>query len=291
MTEVKLSTYNKHLDTLIGEIQLISTNKSQFDEQSFDILNKFDHLDQITEDELLKLCMRRDLPAQYYATSEFGYFNVTVFSESGYTLQIYLMNDINTEIHNHPFSGVFRILRGESLHTKYKFKPETEVTEFISTGNLDLIDAKVMTVGSTECIDKDLIHQLARIAKTNISLVITKNLKIKNGFFIGPRLFLKNKILSPNFTRKINALSFIKSDDLNIEISNFLENLDLYELLTLFSRLPFFRKTENDKLHQIMLKEVTKVLNKKGYEEHLKDYKKLLVKQNKKIALLKSKQL
>jgi hypothetical protein len=289
MTKVKLSNYNKHLDTLISEVQLISTNKSQFHKRSFDILKKFDYLDQITEEELLKVCMRRDLPAQYYSTSEFGYFNVTIYSEQGRTIQIYLMNDINTEIHNHPFSGAFRVLRGESLHTKYHFEKECELTADIHTGRLKLIDANVLKSGSTELISEHLIHQLARIAEVNISLVITQNLKITNGFFIAPHIFLKNKKLSPNFSRKLNGLSFMKSECLEEEVSVFLAPLDLYELLTAFSRLPFFRNTEKDLLHKIMLKEVTKILNEKGFESKLTDYNQFLINQSKKVNLLKSK--
>lgn len=176
-----------------------------------------------------------NLPEQYYTSHEFGEFNVTLFNESNLTLQIYFMDSIITNIHDHPFEGAFKVLKGESVHSKYSFSKEDKIVEDLHSGKLTLINSDQICAGDVVSIEKNSIHQIFRLAPKNITLLASHSYKSTNSQYFYPGLRLNNFETNRN-SKKLQALEYTsKLDEDSIPLLiKFTESLNLKQLFELY---------------------------------------------------------
>jgi len=185
---------------------------------------------------VLDLAFEKSLPKQFYSETIFGKFNITLFNNDKFTIQIYIMDEIDTEIHNHPFDGAFRLLTGKSVHLAYRFNKKSHLEGAIYLGKLQLEKSEVQTTGHTTQINSETIHSIARVEKSNITLIVTNKEKRMNGFFIYPDLYIENHRISEDLGRKVQALS-LKKEGRDEKIISYLKSLDIFNLLTVAFRL------------------------------------------------------
>ena len=82
--------------------------------------------------------------------------------------------DGTTAIHQHSFSGAFRVLAGGSLHTRYRFHETRHVNDHFRLGTLDREEAALLPAGSVRPIRSGggFIHSLFHLERPSVTLVI-----------------------------------------------------------------------------------------------------------------------
>lgn len=258
--------------------------KGTFSQTAVFHLKQFRLERETSEAEIYELALNQDLPTQVYSKEGFGEFNVTVFNDSGFNIQLYVMNSIPTEIHDHYFSGAFKVLRGKNLHTSFDFSKERELSEQVVLGNMRILDSRVLSFNDVTEINEGLIHQIFRIEKKNITLLAAKNISSDNAWYLYPRMKIANKPLEPNFFRKIQALKYwsrIDSQAFERHFKEFLLGSSLSEVIYVLCRMggsgfTFMGEFEKDLKHK-MYSLGKEILKEKGllkpfeeYEEYLK---------------------
>ncbi len=237
----KIEAYSEKLKEL--EVNLLDEfEHNSFDKIALKHLCQFEAFDNITQEEVLQLTLAHSIPNQFYNENQFGHFNITLINNGKFCIQVYIMNDIDTEIHDHTFDGAFRLIRGKTIHTTFEFSDRNEVEEDLFKGKLETQKALIMNTSDTHPIDTKFIHRIERLSSVNITLIITHKdptYSERNGFVIAPHFYLKNKNNQHQLTRRLNALNYYFSIDKN-EFYNygkdFLKEIDLYSLLTCLAR-------------------------------------------------------
>jgi hypothetical protein len=198
------------------------------------------------------------------------------------------MDEIDTEIHNHPFCGAFRLLRGKSVHFSYSFTPNLEKEKNIFEGELKLLRSSIQSIGTCTEITAESIHSIARIEKSNITLIITDKSKSQNGFFIYPELYIENIKIRGEINRKIQAISLMKGNR-ESSIITLLKDLDLYELLTIAFRLNIysFSITYESNLKIELNNLIQSELDSRGESNYLLSHSTHLDKLQQKVVILK----
>jgi hypothetical protein len=222
-------------------------------------LKRFNDFDDLTEEDIYKIALSRKIPVQFYSETAFGKFNITLINNPKFTIQIYIMDKINTEIHNHPFTGSFRVIKGKSILFNYDFQKLHSKKGSIIRGELRLKKSSINNIGDCTEITHNTIHSISRVAKSNITLIVTDKSQVQNGFFIFPNLYIENFKSNDDLKRKLQALSLITSRNI-FHIEKFLNKLSLSELLVIAFRLnkynfsPIYKTDFKEKLnHQIQV--------------------------------------
>jgi hypothetical protein len=157
--------------------------------------------------------MRECLPltkdvGQYYSPMGFGKFNLTLVNNGHFFIMAMYMDDISTEIHDHPFEGVFTPLAGSPFQLGFNFHHESSLSDFIDKGKLSSVRFAAISPGESVEIRKETIHMLSRPNKGQFSLLICRLLPHdhrQNHFFLYPGLRIKNRTNSNYLARVISS--------------------------------------------------------------------------------------
>lgn len=81
--------------------------------------------------------------------------------------------DGTTSVHQHAFSGAFRVLVGGSIHAPYKFSLAEEITHRLILGDLQLDGPELLRVGDIRTIEPGsaFIHGLFHLERPSVTLV------------------------------------------------------------------------------------------------------------------------
>lgn len=82
--------------------------------------------------------------------------------------------DGTTSIHQHAFSGAFRVLVGGSIHAPYRFSLGEEVTHHLILGDLQLDGPELLRAGDVRAIEPGsaFIHGLFHLERPSVTLVV-----------------------------------------------------------------------------------------------------------------------
>ena len=176
---------------------------------------------------------------QYYSPTGFGKSNLTLVNNGRFCILLMYMDDLSTEIHNHPFEGVFTPLKGSPVQLSFTFETHSKVNEFLEVGNLVCSDYKVLPTYAPVTISKEMIHMLERPKGEQFSLLILRSLEKeyrKNSFYLYPGLKLYNRDGYSYLSRIIST--FQSTNHLEEEpIRNLLGSLEVDELIQLYFRV------------------------------------------------------
>lgn len=259
-------------------------------------LDSFNSLNNISESDVYDMALQAKLPKQFYSENQFGYFNLTLVDNNFFNIQIYIMNDIHTEVHNHTFTGAFKLLTGETIHKTFKWTSNSKIEEAVNFGELEEISSKHFTSGVMSEISLDTIHQILRIADVNITLIlIDKKSTLHNpvnGYFLPPEIYIENHTLSDDFKRKLFALSILHDkniDNFKVNVPIFLKERNILELFTITTRLNSYNLevNYNDKLREYLINAALNELKKRNLYHYIDDYLKYIKVQNAKLKVLK----
>ena len=108
----------------------------------------------------------------------FSDLSTRVFQTENFYIEILFWSNSTTTIHQHSFSGAFKVLEGSSLHTKYKFNERTRIDKHLQFGGVKAVSHEILKKGDIERIDageNGLTHSLYHLDNPSITLVVRTN--------------------------------------------------------------------------------------------------------------------
>ncbi|MFD4357461.1 hypothetical protein ACFWPX_33290 [Nocardia sp. NPDC058518] len=105
---------------------------------------------------------------------KFSDFDVRIFSNDRFRIEILVWLGGSTSIHQHSFSGAFSVLRGRSVHVEYEFDLRTEIQQELSIGDLTPRGSEILEAGDVRRIHSGsrFIHANFHITHPTVTMVI-----------------------------------------------------------------------------------------------------------------------
>jgi hypothetical protein len=114
------------------------------------------------------------LPEQRSRDESFGQPPVTVYLDHRFFIELLFWHAGTTGIHQHAFSGAFRVMCGSSLHTVYDFTATRVIDPRLEVGALVLRRTEVLPAGSVRAIlpGRAFIHAAFHLDSPSVTLVV-----------------------------------------------------------------------------------------------------------------------
>jgi len=114
------------------------------------------------------------LPRQEDPGATFGEPPLTLFRSDRFFVSALYWLDGTTSIHQHSFSGAFRVLCGSSLHVAYDFDVREALSDQLRLGSLDRHAPEVLRCGDVRTIQYGdaFIHSLFHLDRPSVTVVI-----------------------------------------------------------------------------------------------------------------------
>jgi hypothetical protein len=109
---------------------------------------------------------------QHYGPYNFGQFNLTLVSRKNYSIQLYLMDRVPTEIHAHCFHGYFHYLQGRVCQSHFERLTGIPIAPLISSNAIKLSREEILYPGNGSVISPGPLHQIMRIDPQSTVLMI-----------------------------------------------------------------------------------------------------------------------
>jgi len=170
-----LGRYASTLGRLIEQRWAARRNHvAAFPEVSVQALLDVDIPDTLDPATILAAAATGGLPEQVDPNSEFGRPPLTVYRSREFFVSTLFWFDGTTSIHQHGFSGAFRVLAGGSLHAPYEFDTAEEVTHRLAFGTLQLQQPELLEVGMARTIEPGnrFIHALFHLERPSVTVVV-----------------------------------------------------------------------------------------------------------------------
>jgi len=266
-------SFINQLNILFNQLRNIEDN---FAQNSLNLLENSNILASFNEELFYEELLNFELPAQYYNENQFGEYNITLFNDIGISIQLYFMDSYLTNIHSHPFEGAFTVLKGQSVQSHYKFESTRKQSEKLEIGKLTLTGSTKLSKGQCSLISLDSIHQLLRLKKKNITLLVSKLRPIDNSQFFYPALKLSSTSVGHDTSRKLSLLNYyLKNEDTNIKTKTkkLFDKLPVEDLIEIFGHIGQIQSGPYRQLIQTQLLEKIKTTDLEIYNyliEHQK---------------------
>lgn len=104
----------------------------------------------------------------------FGEPPVTLYRSRDFRISALYWLDGTTSVHQHKFSGAFRVLEGSSIHVEYDFSPQETITGRILVGDLRHGRAELLQRGEVRQIvaGSAFIHALFHLNRPSVTVVV-----------------------------------------------------------------------------------------------------------------------
>lgn len=104
----------------------------------------------------------------------FGNPPLTLWRSRDFFVSALFWLDGTTSVHQHAFSGAFRVLVGGSIHAPYRFSRTEEITHRLVLGDLQLDGPELLRVGDVRTIEPGgaFIHGLFHLERPSVTLVV-----------------------------------------------------------------------------------------------------------------------
>ncbi len=175
------------------------------------------------------------LPRQARLDEAFGQPPLTVFWDDRFRIDVLFWHTATTGIHQHQFCGAFALLTGSSLHCRYEFNLERQLSEGLLLGTVELKNAELLKTGDAREIrgSSNLIHSLFHLDSPSVSVVVRTpdDARYAPEFeYKPPHLAIDPSNSNPATTKKMQLLRLLlrlKSPDYERMAKVALENSDL----------------------------------------------------------------
>jgi hypothetical protein len=123
---------------------------------------------------LRAVATKRDLVRQEDPRSTFGRPPVTLWRSRYFFVSALYWLDGAPAIHQHGFSGAFKVLAGGSLHVPYRFSTSESITHRLVLGDLSMGEPEILQVGDVRPIERGsaFIHGLFHLDRPSVTIVV-----------------------------------------------------------------------------------------------------------------------
>lgn len=99
---------------------------------------------------------------------------ITVYRSERFFISVLYWLDGTTAIHEHGFSGAFRVLHGSSIHARYRFEPEQILDRRLQAGHLTMQGVEVLETGDVRPIRPGSVgaHALFHLERPSVTMVV-----------------------------------------------------------------------------------------------------------------------
>jgi hypothetical protein len=260
-----------------------SDSKADFPHKVYDILSDVGPWDFQGLDNLKSLMPRAQSISQYYAPKEFGKFNLTLVNNGTFFITLMYMDQIGTEIHDHPFWGCFIPLVGSPFEVSFSFNPTKSINNWADVGELVPESAMSIEQHKPRMIEENTVHLLSRSQGGQFSLLVAQilpTLKTSNHFFYYPGFRLKNRT---DYSYILRLLTLMETIPLKAgELNHLFEKLELDEV---FRMLQFSRYSGNKTVQAFVERFIQE--NYSEYWTYVDSHDSYMLTLQKKLALLR----
>ncbi len=106
--------------------------------------------------------------------TRFSNLPVMLYCGDGFYLELLVWTRSTTSLHQHAFSGAFRVVAGSSLHSDYRFVERRRINSHLLVGDIEAIRMRLLRVGDVLPIisgREGLIHSLFHLDQPSATLV------------------------------------------------------------------------------------------------------------------------
>jgi hypothetical protein len=158
------------------------------------------------------------LPAQVDLAARFGEPPLTLYSTSRFHISLLYWLDSTTSIHEHAFQGAFRVVRGSSLHSRWRFAEETRICGRLRVGNATRVASEVLTMGDVRPIlpGGEGAHALFHLEQPSATLVARTRsdpAARPQYEYCPPSLAVDPLVEDPSLTPRLQLLHLLRQED------------------------------------------------------------------------------
>ncbi len=116
--------------------------------------------------------------------TRFSNLPVTMYRGDGFHLELLIWTQATTSIHQHAFSGAFRLVEGSSLHSDYCFLEQQRINSHVLLGDIRMEDMRLLKRGDVLPIvsGRDgLVHSLFHLDEPSATLVARTSTDLDSG--------------------------------------------------------------------------------------------------------------
>lgn len=195
------------------------------------------------------------IPLQIDIDAMFGQPPICVYVNPLQTfyIQALVWLDSTTSVHQHGFSGAFKVVEGQSLHARYSFDACDRVNSRMIFGSVDYLDAEVLSVGDVRTIERGnaLIHSVFHLDRPSVTLVVRTFGDTTKGpqyDYLRPWLAVDPFYESARLQRNLQILSAIEQVDRPRYVDTLARLIPTSDLYTTYRymRQYYERPTRND---------------------------------------------
>jgi hypothetical protein len=118
-----------------------------------------------------------DLPRQHDVHAIFAEPPISVYDGPRIHVQVLCWRSGTTAIHEHGFVGGFVVLEGTNLHTTYSFQPRLRISSRLQVGDVQLMQAELLSAGDIMPITHDLKHTIFHLEAPSATVVVRSNVE------------------------------------------------------------------------------------------------------------------
>jgi len=200
--------------------------EKKFDEKKFPeiaekILKQIPSFELPSLEAITKELINLKLPDQNFPNKDFSDLPITLIRKEKFCLDLYWWSHTDTSIHNHHFTGAFKVIHGSSFQIIYKFNKSKKINKDFETGELLKIkyhELKLNSVFPIELLDT-FIHQVFHQSTTTVTICL-RSLPTTEKFlsgFLYPNFKIRLKKFEPSFIKHLIGLEILlKTNQKNI---------------------------------------------------------------------------
>lgn len=159
------------------------------------------------------LAGRVPLPTPVDPERRFGQPGVTVGRGPGFAIDLYFWTRSESAVHDHPFAGVYTVLRGSSVEARYAF----EVSESfgrVRVGRLHLTELEAIAPGRIvpfSPVRHPLVHALIHVPIPTVSMVVRSIRTEGYHRYLAPGLALRIDGASADLATRLALLDHLRT--------------------------------------------------------------------------------
>lgn len=133
----------------------------------------------------------------------------TLVKNDFFSIDVFFWFHAHTSIHDHPFTGAFKVLKGSSRHLIYDFKNKHDIESWLSKGELHLLKNENITQGHVQKVKPgpNYIHQVLHQENPAVTLIIKSTKKTHFRDYIYPSFAWVDRLPEQGFYKQLSLIS------------------------------------------------------------------------------------